>query len=323
MADPTAGLPVPQNVIDTLIARITQRSAFIGAGAAGVEILSNSAGGNFAQRNKWAEDTTRAEVIDGNASTPVILGATAELAPLLRRKRVRKAFDGVNAAMGLLSQDPNAATIEQSANYWATEIDTAIISMLSGVFDAAAGICRATHRRSVVSLAPAVPVAISYAQIVRAGGMLGDNVLDLANLTVHGVQWSDLLLEVGAKANFIALDGSTLVPYVNGLRINVSDNVPVDTSDTNTAYTAFLTRPGAIWVQIQQDIKEFLAQKPEDPSTVISESLHFAVGLGGVKWNVTTINPDNTALAVATNWAKTGSNVKEIGIIALETNASA
>ncbi len=325
MADPTSGLPVPQNVIDTLVSRITQRSAFMGAGAAGVELLSpgQGFGGNFAQRNKWAEDTTRAEVIDGNASTPTIIGATAELAPVLRRKRVRKAFDGVSAAMGLLSQDPNAASIEQSATYWATEIDLAVISVLKGIFDAAAGVCRTTHRRSIATASPTAPAAISYAQIVRAGGMLGDNVLDLANITVHGVQWSDLLLEAGAKANFIPLDGGVLVPYINGLRVNVSDNVPVDSSDPNDTYTAFLTRPGAIWIQIQQDMKEFVAVKPEDPSTVITESLHFAVGLTGVKWNVTTINPDNTGLATATNYAKTGSNVKEIGIIALETNASA
>ena len=79
MPDPTSGLPVPQNVIDTLITRITQRSAFIGAGAAGVELLQpgQGFGGNFAQRNKWAEDTTRAEVIDGNASTPTVVSFAA------------------------------------------------------------------------------------------------------------------------------------------------------------------------------------------------------------------------------------------------------
>lgn len=323
MPDPTASLPVPQSVIDTLLARITARSAFIGAGAAGVEILSAPAGGNFVQRNKQAEDTTRAEVIDGNASTPAILGVHDEIAPVLRRKRVRKAFDGVNAALGLLSQDPSAAVIEQSAAYWATEIDHAIISVLSGVFDASAGICRVTHRRSVATTSPTAPVPISYSQIVRAGGMLGDNVLDLASVAVHGTQWSDLLLEVGSKANFIPLDGSVMVPYINGLRVTVSDTVPVDDSDTNVAYTAFLSRPGAIWVQIQQDIKEFMAQRPEDPSTVVSESLHFGVGVAGVKWNVATINPANSDLATATNYAKTTSNVKDVGIVALVTNATA
>lgn len=324
MADPLTGMPVPQHVIDTLMARITTRSAFMGSGAAGVELLTSAqVGGNFAQRNKWAEDTTRAEVIDGTASTPAIIGAHAELAPVLRRKRSRKAFDGVNAGMGLLSQDPNAATIEQSAAYWAAEIDYAIISVLKGVYDAAAGIMRATHRRSIAVASPGAPVSITFAQVVRAGGMLGDNVLDLANITVHGTQWSDLLLEAGSKANFIPLDGGVLVPYLNGLRVNVSDAVPVSTADPNETYTAFLTRPGAIWVQIQQDLKEFVAVKPEDPSTLITESLHFAVGLAGVKWNVTDFNPANADLETANKWAKTTSNVKDIGIIALETNSTA
>jgi len=326
MADPTTGLPVPQHVADTLITRITARSAFMGAPAgpvsAGVEILQVPFGGNFAQRNKWAEDTTRAEVIDGEASTPTVLGINGEVSPVLRRKRVRKAFDGVNAALGLLGQDPNVAAIEQSAAYWAQEVDFAIISMLKGVFDASAGICRATHRRSIATSSPTAKVNISFPQLVVTGGMLGDNALDLASVTVHGAQWSDLLLEAGSKANFIPLDGGVLVPYVNGMRVHVSDNVPKDTGDANTAYTAFLCRPGAIWVQIQQEIREFVAVKPEDPSIVATETLHFAVGLAGVKWNVTTINPANAALETATNWAKTTSNVKDIGILALETNAT-
>lgn len=321
MADPTSGLPVPQHVIDTLMARVTERSAFMGSGAAGVELLTTSMGGHFAQRNKWAEDTTRAEVIDGDPSTPTVIGINGELSPVLRRKRVRKAFDGVNASLGLLTQDPNAATIEQSAAFWAAEIDLAIISVLKGVFDPLAGIMRATHRRRIGNTAGAL-VALSYAQVVRTGGLLGDNILDLANITVHGAQWSDLLLEAGAKANFIPL-GGVLVPYINGLRVNVSDAVPIDDSNDNDLYTAFLSRPGAVWVQIQQDLKEFVAVKAEDPSTVVTETLHFAVGLAGVKWNVTTINPANAGLETATNWAKTTANVKDIGVLAVESNVSA
>ena len=201
MADPTSGLPVPQHVADTLIARITARSAFMsspmGPVSAGVEILSAPFGGNFVQRNKWAEDTTRAETIDGTASTPTVLGMDGELAPVLRRKRVRKAFDGVNAALGLLGQDPNVAAIEQSAAYWAQEIDLAIISMLKGVFDASAGICRVTHARSIATTSPTAKANISFPQIVVTGGMLGDNALDLASVSVHGAQWTDLLLEAG------------------------------------------------------------------------------------------------------------------------------
>lgn len=325
MSDPTSGLPVPQHVFDTLVTRITQRSAFMGSpmgpASAGVEILNGPFGGNFAARNKWAEDTTRAESIDGTASTPAIIGMDGELAPVLRRKRVRKAFDGVNAALGL-SQDPNVAAIDQSAAYWAAEIDAAIISVLKGVFDASAGVCRTTHRRRIGNTTSTL-VSITYSQIVRTGGLLGDNALDLASVSMHGAQWSDLLLERGNATSFLPLDGSVPVPYVNGMRVIVSDSVPVDTSNDNDLYTAFLVRPGAVWVQIQQGMKEFVAVKPEDPSVVFTESLHFAVGLAGLKWNVTTINPANAGLETATNWAKTTSNVKDIGVLALETNVSA
>lgn len=326
MSDPTLGLPVPQVVSDTLIARITARSAFMGSPmgpvSAGVEILTTPFGGNFAQRNKWKEDTTRAESIDGTASTPAILGIDGELAPILRRKRVRKAFDGVDAALGLLSQDPNAATIEQTAAYWAAEIDAAVISMLKGVFDASAGICRSTHRRRIGNTTGAL-VPLTYAQLVRTGGLLGDNALDLASITVHGAQWSDLLLERGNATSFLPLDGSAPVPYVNGMRVIVSDSVPIDTANDNDLYTAFLVRPGAIWVQIQQAMKELVAPKPEDPSIVVSQSLHFAVGLAGVKWNVTDINPPNADLETANHWAKTTANVKDIGVLAVESNITA
>ena len=58
------------------------------------------------------------------------------------------------------------------------------------------------------------------------------------------------------------------------------------------------------------------------PEVRITQTLHFACVAHGMKWNVTTVNPANTDLATATNWAKATSVDKEIGIVALETNAS-
>lgn len=317
---------VPSPVADALRALITQRSAFISSGGALVETVSGaSLGGHQYTRPRWNEDGTRAEIIDGTSSTPTVIGTSPDIAPVTRRKRVRTSVDGVLASIGLLSQDPNQATLEQSAAYWAAEIDSALVAVCTGLFDGSAGALRTTHRRTVATTAPTAVVPISYAQVVRAASLLGDNLLDLSVLVVHSMQWADLALEVASKGliHMIPAPQGNPIPYLGTMRVVLSDNVPTSGSGSNKKYTGFLVAPGALFLAIQQDLREFKAVKAEVPSTVVTESLHFAPGVGGCKYTGTTLSPTNVELATAADWSKSTTNDKLIRIVALETNASA
>lgn len=313
-------LPAP--VADTITAFIASKSGFLSSAAAGADLDAGAQlGGHFFSKGRWKEDTAADEVIDGSASTPGNVGSTADIAPVLRRKRVRAIVDGVDAAMGaLLSQSPSDEVMAQAGAYWARRIDETFVQTLTGLFDASAGVLRTTHRKSV-AVTTGTPVAATFNYMVDAGTLLGDNFSDLAIAVMHSKIWADLRKEVGAKATYVAI-GNVMVPFYDGLRVVLSDNVPTSGSSTFKKYTTILLRPGALYLAVQQAMREIVEINATVPETRITQTLHFAAAAHGIKWNVTTTNPANTDLATATNWAKATAVDKEIGIVALETNAS-
>ena len=328
MAFTFADTPIPQPIQDAHLVMMSARSAFVGSGAAGIEPADASSGGNFYQRRVDLEDAGHGVVIDGDPSTPATVGACRDLSPILRRKRVRRVVDGVLAAEGRsLTASPAEDVIRQSAASWAREVDEAVLAHLTALFDGSAGCLRTSHKLSVATgSAPYVP--ISYAGIVRAAAMIGDAASDLAAIVVHSKQWADLSLETAAKPQFLPLAGGQIVPFVHNLRVIVSDLVPVSGSGASAKYSALLLRPGALYLAVQKPLEEFRVVDATVPQVVLTETMHFATAVGGTSWVPVDINPDNSAIAVAASWAKTVSPAttasdKSIGIVALETNATA
>ncbi len=316
---------VPAPIADAVHALVTAKSAFIASGGAIVETVTGATlGGHLFTRPRWNEDGTRAEIIDGTASTPSAIGTSPDIAPVTRRKRVRTSIDGTLAAIGLGSANPDAAALDQSAAYWAREIDSALVGVCKGLFDGSAGALRTTHRRSIAA-ASGTAVPIAYAQAVRAAALLGDNLLDLSVMVVHSLQWADLALEIGAKGliTFVPSVQGNPIPYLGTMRVVVSDAVPVSGSGAFAKYTAFLVAPGALYVAVQQDLREFRQTAAAIPASILTETLHFAPGVSGCKYVGSTVSPTDVELATAADWAKSTANNKLIRIVALETNASA
>ncbi|NPA76754.1 MAG: hypothetical protein GXN93_03295 [Candidatus Diapherotrites archaeon] len=84
-------------------------------------------------------------------------------------------------------------------------------------------------------------------------------------------------------------------------------------------YTTFLAARGCMYFGFQRDLsletdKDILAQEE-----FLVTTAHFCPHLRGVKWKVTTTNPDNATLATASNWERVWPE-KAIRIVALKTN---
>ena len=322
MATPYDAFAVPQVISDLVAAQVSQISPFIASGAAAVESPANFAGHVF-QRARWAEDNSHDVQIDGTAHEPVTLGMNSDFAPVLRRIRVRRTLDGTAAVTGLLSAAaPNAEVISQTANFWAREIDDAFCSSLSGLYDGSAGCLRSTHLKDIAVGSVSAAVPLSYAAVIRAAALAGDTINQMAILVCHSAQWADLAIEAGSKANFITL-GTQLVPMLGNLRVHISDGVPTSGSGTYRRYDAFVVRPGALYVAMQQGITEFFAPVPSVGAYDLSQTMHFAPGIAGIKFVDTGTNPENATLATAASWEKSGAIDKTIGIVAIRTNASA
>jgi hypothetical protein len=320
MATPYDDFAVPQVIADLVIAQVSQVSPFIASGAAAVDTQTAFAG-HFYQRARWREDLSHDVQIDGEAHAPVTLGMDSDFAPVCRRIRVRRTLDGTAAVTGLLSSSaPNAEVIAQTANYWAREIDDSLGAALTGLYDGSSGPLRVTHLKDV-AVGTGVPVPISYGAVVKGASLAGDTITQMSLLVCHSRQWADLALEVGAKASFMTLGGA-LVPTLGNLRVWISDGCPTSGSGEFTKYTAFVVRPGALYVAMQQGITEFFAPVPTVGAWDLGQTMHYAPGIAGVKWNVVTTNPDNATLATPASWAKSGAIDKTIGIIAIRTNAT-
>lgn len=321
-------LIVSDIVQDQILFRISQQSPFV---ASGVASITNDAsqGGNFYSRRVRDEDGTRAETIDGTTvHTPVTLGSEKDISPVLRRVRPRLVVDGVKAAEGRLSANPTEDLIAQSASFWQREMDEALLSCINAAFDGTNGALRTTHRHVIATSSPAY-VPASYGAVLKAAKKAGDSIADYSAVIVHSDVWADLAAENGARPAFLPLSGSAPALYIGGLRVVISDGVPTSGSGASKTYTSVLLRPGALYVAIQQPLKEHLASEPFLPGYKFSESLHWACGIEGLKWNLTTTNPSNAGLATATSWVKTAaapsfdSDKRQVGCIGLVSNATA
>lgn len=313
-------LPAP--VADVLSALITSRSAFTASAAAGADLDAGARmGGNFYSRGRWNLDSTASEKIDGSASTPGKITDYADIAPVCRRKRVRGIVDGVEAAMGAqLAVNPTQALMEQTAAYWAKEIDNSLVSALKAFFDASSGPLLSTHCRAIAATSGTVKPA-TFADLVDTATLLGDNLTDLAVMVCHAKVWANLRKEAGAKVTYNPV-GNAMVPYYDGLRVILSDAVPTSGSSTHQKFWTILLRPGALFVAIQQAMREIVEINATVPETRITQTLHYAPGATGMKWNVTDANPADTLIDDYGSWAKSTSVDKEIGMVALISNAS-
>lgn len=313
-------LPVP--VADTVSALIVSKSAFMQSAASGADLNAGAMlGGNYYSKSNWKEDTTASEVIDGSASTPGNVGSYASIAPVLRRKRVRGIVDGVEAAMGsLLSQSPSDEVMAQAATYWAKQIDLVFISELTGCY-MSGGCLATTHKLSKAATSGAI-VPASFSLLIDTGVLLGDNSFDLSIGIAHSKVLADLRKEAGAKANYMVF-GDRPAMVVDGIIYLADDDVPTSGSGTYKKYTTILVRPGALWLAVQQNMREIVEINATVPETRITQTMHFACAIQGIKYVHTSTNVTNATLAgTAAYWEKAAPVDKQIGVVALETNAS-
>lgn len=320
------GVPVPVPVGDALAALITNNSAFAMIGAANPSAqASANMGGDFVTAPRWNQDTTASEKVDGSSSTPGSVGAYGEVFPIARRKRVRGIVSTVPDVLGLANANgAEQALMDQTAAYWAQQIDNAYLYMLTGLLDASAGVLRSTHKLTVGNTAAPL-VTASYAGIIKAAtGKLGDQFASLKFGIAHSLQIADLMAEAAAKniANSTGTLGSFAVAQIGGLTLLPHDNVPTSGSGTYKKYSMILVRPGALWYAWQKALKEYVMVDAKVPETIYTQEAAFAVGVAGCKWNVATTNPVQADYETATNYAKATSVDKEIGLVCLETNAS-
>lgn len=323
-------LEVPTPIKDMVSRLTTAKSAFFSSGAAVIEPDDGTGtGGNFYKRRYSAEDAAVGTVITGTALSPAIIGAHADVGPVIRRARFRRVVDGAGAAEGgLLAQNPTDRIVQGTAAYWSLEYDTAFMSILAAALDPA-GPLYSTHLAPYAASSTAI-VPLSFAKTIEAASILGDRANDVVTLVCHSAVAKDLVLEMGARAMALPISGTPMYAtalYVGNARLIVSDLCPVAGSGTYAAYTSYLLTPGSLWMTEQQGLREIAAPNPSIPGFDITQSAHVALGVSGLKVAGVTANPSNAELADPTYWdltisPATAASIKAVGLVAITSNAS-
>lgn len=325
-----ATLPVPESVVDSLRILSANKSPFFATGAMLFEEVAGGAG-NFAARRFALEDAEHDVVVTGAALTPGRIGHVKDVSPVLRRARPRRIVDGEAAAQGgLLAESPTAALLDSTAAWWAAEWDLATVAMLSAAFGAG-GPLENTHVYDIASTGGAA-VRMNFNAVVDAGGILGDAASGLVTLVCHSRVANDLIKEAGSKPVAIPVGAAPYAVdiYAGRARVVVSDGVEVsgDVDDPATVFTSYLLSNGCLWTSVQQAFTEYAVPNPAIPSLDVTQTEHRVIGVGGLSCAAgMPVNPSNSDLATAANWAltinpMTTSSRKGIGVVAIKTNAT-
>lgn len=321
---------VPTPIVDAVTTLSASRSAFFGSGVAILEENDGfGAGGNFIKRRYGAEDGAVGTPIDGTEQTPEIINAVADIAPVLRRLRFRRAVDGSGAAEGgALALNPTQRILDSTVAWWAAEWDRVILAELAAAFAPSGGALYSSHVSDIATSTGAI-VPLSFSAVVDASVLIGDRFRDLGVLIAHSSVAADLMREAGARPLAAPIAGTPFLTdlYVGSLRLVVSDRVPTSGSGTYKRYTSFALAVGAIWAVEQQPIREFVQTNAAIPSVDYSQTWHRAVGITGLSAAAgMPANPADSDLGTAANWGltispQTEASKKSVGVIGVVSNA--
>lgn len=282
-----------------------------------------SLGGDFIKVRHFAEDTVAAEVNDGtSASTPGNVSSWQDIGVVCHRKRVRGVDDVIKAALGRGDENAvNNEILSQNTYYWAKRMQTSMVKVLTGIFDSSSGVIRTTHRNAI-GVSTGAPVPASFGALVDTAVKLGDNMQDFALMITPSKVWANLVKENAAKVTYTPIGGGKDQLTYNGMAVYLDDQFGTTGSDPFKLYHTFLVRPGAMFFAMQRTMGIGTQYEAVYPRELITTTLDYVAHVRGVKWGVATTNPADSALATATNWTKVATNDKEIGVVALVSNAT-
>lgn len=310
-------------------AAIPDRIVFMQSGAMANDLSALAGeGGAGVTLRKWSDYTTAAVADDGTAPTIQSLASYKEYAPVTRRRFYFGVNNYVGNAMGP-GVDPLTELGNKTTYRWTREIEKAMVSQLAGLFDASAGVLRTSFLNNVaVTSGTVVPASVNH--VIDTAALLGDNLSDLAIAIAHPKVIADLTKELAGKvtdAQFIAGNGNSItISRIMGLAFYPSEQVSVTGSGAYKIYTTYILRPNALRLGMQGPMSIRTQYSAAYNRDEVTEALGFLVHTNGVTYSGAVSDAEggvtNTELATATNYATAYANAKEVGVVALRTNAS-
>ena len=341
MATLRSDLIVPEVFTPYLIEATTQTDSFLQSGVVQplAELnLSSERGGDFVKIPFYKANLTGDfEVLtDSTSLTPAKITADNQIAAVLHRGRAFSSRDLAALAVGG-GLDPMAAIAQKMAAYVNNQKQKDLYSCLTGAF----GSINANDSNSALfgltidSESGDTPTALSPRHVARAKALLGDQGEKLTAMAVHSNVYYDLLernaidriYDDGGNADTAAASGSTARAFDQpsfgsfmGLRVIVSDDIPTTGSGSSTEYSTFFFTQGAVVTGEQAPIRTQTDRDILALEEAMAVDLHYIYHPVGLKYAVSTVNPNRSVLETVGSWSKVY-ETKNIGIVR-STNVS-
>jgi hypothetical protein len=311
MATVRSDLIIPEVFTPYLIEATTQTDSFLQSGVVQplAELnLSAERGGDFVKIPFYKANLTGDfEVLtDSTSLTPSKITADNQIAAVLHRGRAFSSRDLASLAVGG-GIDPMAAIAQKMAAYVNNQKQKDLYSCLTGAFGSinANDSNSALFSLTIDSESGDTPTTLSPRHIAKAKSLLGDQGGKLTAIAMHSNVYGDLLErnmidriydntgapDTGATAGSTtrAFDGPNVVESFGGLRIIVSDD-----------------EQAPIRTQTDRDILAL--------EEAMAVDLHYIYHPVGLKYAVSTVNPNRTVLETVASWSKVY-ETKNIGIV--------
>ena len=318
-----------------MIEATTQTDSFLQSGVVQplAELnLSAERGGDFVKIPSYSANLSGDfEVLtDSTSLTPAKITTGDQIAAVLHRGRAFSARDLASLAVGS-STDPMAAIAQKMAAYVNNQKQKDLYSCLTGAFGSinANDSNSALFALTIDSESGDSPTVLSPRHVARAKALLGDQGEKLTAMAVHSNVYYDLLernvidriYDDGGNADTAAASGSTTRAFDNpsfgsfmGLRVIVSDDIPTTGSGASTEYSTFFFTQGAVVTGEQAPIRTQTDRDILALEEAMAVDLHYIYHPVGLKYAVSTVNPNRTVLETVASWSKVY-ETKNIGIV--------
>ena len=336
MATLRSDLIIPEVFTPYLIEETTNRDSFLQSGVVQplAELnLSAERGGDFVKIPFYKANLSGDfEVLtDSTSLTPSKITADNQIAAVLHRGRAFSSRDLASLAVGG-SLDPMAAIAQKMAAYVNNQKQKDLYSCLTGAFGSinANDSNSALFALTIDSESGDSPTALSPRHVAKAQSLLGDQGSKLTSIAMHSKCYYDLV-ERRAVDFVLATDvngggatasgGSIQNAFGNpnfgtfmGMNIIVSDDIPTTGSGASTEYSVFFFTSGAVVTGEQSPIRTQTDRDILALEEAMAVDLHYIYHPVGLKYAVTTVNPNRSTLETVASWSKVY-ETKNIGIV--------
>jgi hypothetical protein len=237
------------------------------------------------------------------------------------------AWDAETILNLIAKRDPTRSVVNALATYWAREIHTSAVKVLTGAFTTALLSSHSTGNTYTAGI-------ISPESLLAGKQLLGDNKDFLSTIVMNSKVHTDAVsqnLQVTTQRSDQAF-ATGLIPMILGMVPTISDLLEA----VSSVYSTYLAMRGAmIYKTRPRPMNQFNNANIVRAGNIeielyrnaivsggidgIITRMSYLVHLPGVKWGVSTVNPTNTQLATGSNWTKVADDDKLIRIAEVKT----